>query len=190
MENMWKSWRIYRRCKGFTLIELVLVIALSSMIMLPLLNMLDFSIKASTIGNEKDELLLNGRYAIEYVKNEIKSADMILPSSKLMGLKATYKTNIGFIIMVEESANQNKFITYHTKDGKLIRIAASARKGNYPLYSALSGFNEISEYMDSIGNSRLDLDKKMIFLDFGLRSPGGESLRLKSDIFIRVPIDY
>lgn len=184
----WK--RIYRKNKGFTLIEVILVLALSSLVMMPLLSILDFSIKASTSGNEKDELILNGRYAIEYIKDEIRSADMVIPYDKVKGIKNEYKNIIKFLLVVEEDKNIDKFITYHAKDGELIRIVSTAKKGTLPTYDKFTGNNVICEYIHSIDESTLDLENKIIHLDFCLKTDSGEKLRLQSDIFIRVPIDY
>ncbi|MCK9442983.1 MAG: prepilin-type N-terminal cleavage/methylation domain-containing protein [Tissierellaceae bacterium] len=187
---MLSSKRICRKNKGFTLIEVILVLALSSLIMLPLLSILDFSIKASTSGNEKDELILNGRYAIEYIKDEIRSADVIMPSNKIKGIENEYRNIIGFILVIKEDKNTDKFVTYHAKGGEIIRIVNTAKKGTLPPYNTFTGNNAICEYVHSIDETFLDLENKIIHLDFCLKTDSEEKLRLQSDIFIRVPIDY
>ena len=67
---MWSLKLIYKRNKGFTLLELILAIGLSSIVALSLLSILNYSKNTSIIGNEIDELMLNGRYAMEYIKKK------------------------------------------------------------------------------------------------------------------------
>lgn len=186
---MWNLRLIFRKNKGFTLIELVLALGLSSILILSLSSILNFTKNAFVLGNEVDELMLNGRYAIDYIKDEVRSAEMILPSNKIRGLNGYYRENLGFVIMTKEDKNYDRFTTYYRKDGKLIRISGLAPKGNYPIYIDLKGFNEISEFIHSIEGCKLDLENKMIYLDFKLLSDRGQELNLKSNIFIRCPID-
>ncbi len=102
---MWSIRHTYHRNRGFTLIEVILSLAICSLIIVPIFSILDFSIDACTIGEEKDQLMLNGRYAIEYIKNEIKTADKIISSDKIKSLKTKYPTNIGFVIMIVDEEN-------------------------------------------------------------------------------------
>lgn len=181
---------IYQKNKGFTLIEVILALAISSMIILPIFSILNFSVNACITGEEKDELMLNGRYAIEYIKNEVRAAEKIITSNKIVGLRANYPTNIGFVIMMPEGNLYNRFITYHTKNGELIRLSGKVPKSRYPTYNELAGFNQICEFVDSIKDSKFHADHNMIYLDFKFKSNSRENLRLKTDIFIRCPIDY
>lgn len=173
--------------KGFTLIEIIISLAICAIIMIPIFSILDFSIDACTIGDEKDELLLNGKYGIEYIKNEIKSADKIISSDKFKDLKSEYPTNIGFVIMIKKSNNNYRYVTYHTKDEKIIRIACTRDNDIYPSEKYFSGHNEICNLIDSIEDTSFDQD--MIYLDFKFKK-NNSKLSLNSDIYIRCPIDY
>ena len=173
--------------KGFTLIEIIISLAICAIIMIPIFSILDFSIDACTIGDEKDELLLNGKYGIEYIKNEIKSADKIISSDKFKDLNNVYPTNIGFVIMIKKSNNNYRYVTYHTKDKKIIRIACTRDNDIYPSEKYFSGHNEICNLIDSIEDTSFDQD--MIYLDFKFKK-NNSKLSLNSDIYIRCPIDY
>lgn len=180
---------IFQKSKGFTLIELILSLGLSSIIILSLFNILNFSRNAFSLGNERDELMLNGRYAIEYIKNEVRSAESILPTNKISGLNGHYRENVGFVIMKKENHLYNRFTTYYRKDGKIIRISGTAPINRYPNYTNLEGHNEISEFITSIKDCKLDIENKMIYLDIKLESSNGDELNLKSHFLIRCPID-
>lgn len=192
---MWNIKHTYPLNKGFTLIEVILALAIISVIILPLFSILDFSIKACTAGEQTDELMLNGRYAIEYIKNEIKSADKIISSDKIEGLKAKYPTNIGFVIMISDIGETGKilsrnYITYHTKNDILVRIARSVEGEKYPSANYLGGYNDMCELVEGIGNTKFTPEQSIISLDFKFKHESGKNLELKTDIYIRCPIDY
>lgn len=184
---------IYHRNKGFTLIELILSLGICSLIIVPIISILDFSLNACTTGEKKDQLMMNGRYAIEYIKDDIRVADKIISSDKIKGLKTKFPTNIGFVIMIvddEKGYNTYKYITYHSKDDKLVRVACSRTDDKYPLYSYFDGNNDICEFVDNIGDTKLDNENSMIYLDLKFKHKNREKLELKSDIYVRAPIDY
>lgn len=179
----------YPKNKGFTLIEIILAIGICAIIIVPLFSILDFSIDACTIGDEKDDLMLNGKHAIEYIKNEIKSADMIVSIDKFKDLKTSYPTNIGFVIMINEADGNYRYITYHSKNKRIIRIACTRTNNIYPSQNYFAGHNEICNLVDSIEDTVFDPKQDMIYLDIKL-TKNNSSLSLKSDIYIRCPIDY
>ena len=183
----------YLKNKGFTLMEVILALGISSIIVASLYSLLDFSTKACINGDKKDQLLLNGRYAIEYIKNEIKGADMIISSDKIYGLDLKYPTNIGFVIVFidrEEISMEYRYVTYYKNKGRISRVSCSRINEKYPTYSYFKGHNSICEYVDSIDDTRFEPDQEIIYLDFKFKHPDGEELNLKSDIYIRCLIDY
>lgn len=182
---------LYQRNKGFTLIELILVLGICSIIVLPIYSILDYSLRACDIGEEKDELLLNAIHGIEYIKNEIRSADIIVPQYKIKNLKLKYPTNIGFLLVFIDE-NIYKYVTYHSDKGKLLRVSCDSIKDKYPSYTHFKGYNEICRMVDNINNSELDTENKMIYLDFNFKSESKKelSLNMKLETYIRCRIDY
>lgn len=181
----------FPRNRGFTLIEIVLSLGVCSLIIIPICSIFKFSIDACAIGDEKDELMLNGRYAIEYIKEEIKSADKIISSDKIVGLKDKFPTNIGFVIMViEEDKDYNiyRYSTYHIKNDKIIRLACGLKDDKYPSYIRFDGYNELCGFASNIEDTKFDIENSMIHLDLKFKH-NHERLELKSDIYIRCPID-
>lgn len=180
----------YKRNKGFTLIELILVLGMCSIIILPICSMLDFSLKSCEFVEEKDEVFLNARYGIEYIKEEVKSADIVVSQDKIKNLNLKYPTNIGFLLVFIDNEIY-KYVTYHTDNGKLIRVTCDSIKGKYPSYGHFKGYNEICRLVDNIGNTKLDKENGMINLDFNFKYSNNNkaSLNIKSDIYIRCSID-
>ncbi len=190
---MWNIWHTYGRNKGFTLIEIILTLGVSSIIALSLVSILRFSINACGLGDEKDEILLHGRYAIEFIKDDIKAADRIISSDLIKNLKLKYPYNIGFIILKiddEKTPNEYTYISYHRKDDKIVRVACTRVDKKYPSYAEFSGNNDLCEFVYDIENTRFDTENKMIHLEFIFKHNNGHKLILKSDIYIRCSIDY
>ena len=160
------------------------------MIVLTIFSVLDFSIKSCTIGEEKDDMMLNGRYAIEYVKSEIRLADKIISSSKIEGLNGKYPTNIGFLILIVDAGGNHNYITYYTHQNLLIRIACNIPGKKYPSPNDLKGNNAICEFIDDIEKTKFDPEQSLIKLDFQFWRKNGGELRLNTDIYIRCPMDY
>lgn len=188
MKKVLSIRRFYLRNKGFTLIELILAMAISSLIVLPLLSLLNLSNNSCTLAEEKDELMLNANFAIDYVKFEIKSADRIISSDKIKDLDIKYPTNIGFVIRIDDSESAYRYITYYTNKSKLVRIACERATEDYPKLIDFSGFNEICEFTESIDDSRFNGENSIISLDFYFNNNG--ILNIKSDIYVRCNMDY
>lgn len=186
---MLNTRQFYRGNKGFTLIELILAMAISSLILLPLISVLSLSSKSCALFEEKDELMLNANFAMDYIKYEIRSGNTIISSDKVIDLNRKYPTNIGFVIKKNGNYKySNIYITYYTKGNSLIRIAYETTNEGYPDPHEFRGFNEICGFVESINNSKFDSENSMINLDFKLKNSC--KLNLKSDIYIRCEIDY
>ena len=190
--------QLFQKNKGFTLIEILLVITICSIIILPLYAILNTSSNIFKSSKEKDEVILNAKHAIEYLKREIRASDMIIAHHKIKGLKDKYPENIGFVLVIEEERDNPekisvyKYVTYHVKDNKLVRIACEGRELKYPSKDELQGHNEICRMIESMSNTNFDIENSMIKLDFDFKSSIDDKQRLnvKSDIYIRCEIDY
>lgn len=180
--------RSYLPNRGFTVIELILVMAISSMLVLPFISILNLSNISCASTEEKDELMLNANFAIDYIKYEIKSADKIISSQKFKELDAKYPTNIGFVIKINDlQEGKSRYITYYTDKDNLIRIACEKENENYPEMKDFKGFNEICEFVESIERNTLNGDNPTIDLDFKFNNKC--DLNVKSNVFIRCEID-
>lgn len=188
--------------EGFTLIELILFMAISSLLMLTYFSVLTFNLRVSERNLLEDEMLLNGRYILEYIKEEIASADRIVPSSSFVGLDEKFPTNIGFVIVnikpynklstekIISSEDVCDYSTYYFKDDKIIRLAANKIGNNQlPYYGLFSGHNEIAGGL--LEDSKISLEQKnFIKFDLSLGENKKEIVRFKSTINLRCPVVY
>ncbi|MBU5437517.1 prepilin-type N-terminal cleavage/methylation domain-containing protein [Tissierella sp. MSJ-40] len=186
---MWNIKSIYQKSRGFTLIEILLILSLISLIIISLYSVLNFCVSAWEDGNRKDEIILNGRYGIEFIKTEIKTADKIISSNKIDDFNFTYPNNIGFVIL-RYNSNEYQYITYYLSNDKLIRITDKRVTKKYPSINTFSGFNEICEYVDTIERTNVDFSKNMIYLNITMSYNNRKVLEFKTNIFIRCPVEY
>lgn len=185
---------LYLENKGFTLVELILVLGIFSIIMLPMYSIMNLTTNAYTSLEENDELLLNARFAVEYIKKEIRSADIVVSADKIKNLKAQDPTNIGFLLVFIKG-DKHQYITYHLKDREIVRLSTIVNENTYPKWDSFfknSGYNKVCKLVYSINDTRIDFENSMINLDFVFSNSSDSKsfFRTKADIFIRSNIDY
>lgn len=183
--------------KGFTLVEMVLYIAILSILLTSLCMILSITSKASIDSESLDMALFNGRFAMEYIKGEIISADRIIPSSEFDNLNEDFPNNLGFVSLEEElyygldgkviNSNYN-FRTYYIEDDKLVRVAYNTSNPSFYDSQRLSGYNQICEGIVEASNCNLDKENKLINLCFSL-DRGGQPLLLETAISIRCEVE-
>ena len=185
-----KLYFIKDREQGFTLIELLLSLAISSILFLSFYSILKFTTNTCKIGEEIDELMLNGQYAIEYIKKEIRQAEKIISIEQIEGLNEKYPNNIGFVIMRHSPEKEYNYSTYYLKNNKIYRIAINKSDANLPRFSDFSGHNILAEHVVSIGDSNINFKTKTVDLQFIFKGVLGEEIVFKTKTFIRCPIIY
>lgn len=178
--------------RGFTLIELLLSLSIGSILVISVYSILNFTANSCKAGDIENDILLNGRYVLEYIKREIKSADKIISTSKFNNLEQKYKNNIGFVIVHYYPNNIYKYnyITYYFKNNKVYRIATERSDNKIPDGNAFSGNNEIGEYVKSIEGTKINYETKLIDLSFTLKRDSRKEYKFKSKLYIRCPVVY
>ncbi len=177
-----------RSNRGFILIEFILSLCFISILLYSIFTILNYSMDYIEKNNEIDDILLNGRYAIDYIRGEILSADKIIDSSKIKNLDFEYPDNIGFVIMIKINDNV-RYITYYKKNNELIRLSCKGVENRYPESNSFSGYNQICEYLFDIGKIILDEDNELIELFLKMGSKPENCTEFRSTIFIRCPMD-
>lgn len=176
---------------GFTLVELLLTLAISSIIVLSLNSILNFTVKCCRLGKIEDEILLNGRYAIEYIKRDIRTADKIFCSSKIEQLNEKHENNIGFVTYhYYPNDNDHNYATYILSNKRIYRISVNLKNDKLPKGNSFSGYNTIANHILSTEETSLDIESKMIELSFILQNGSGEEVNYNIKIGVRCPIVY
>lgn len=109
------KWRFTSQEKGYSLIELVLSIAMLLIIAMVLTSILGISQKALNKTYINQNVNSDLSYALEYIKDEIESSD--------------YYTNIGGkIYFIKKFQGKYIYINYGKMNGKLYRFASTENK--------------------------------------------------------------
>ena len=195
--NLYRDFiQIYRNLKGFSLIEVILVIGLCSIVMSGFYIILDFSTRASVWADEEDEIHLQGRYVVDYIKNEVKEADKIIATHKILNLDTKYPNNLGFVIFEDKGESYSpkderyRFFTYYLNKDKLIRISTNKGTDTYPKASDLKGNNEMCDRVLSIEDSKLDFENKLLELRLSFGKDGKEDHIFKNTSYLNTKFDY
>lgn len=180
--------------RGFTVIEFMLGMTLFVLLLSSVFAMLNFTTKVSTIGENEDEILLYGRFVVDYIKEEIRGADLIIPSDKIPNLNSTYPKNIGFVMMkdngIPNSDERYRFYTYYLKEDKLVRISRNLKYNTYPDASLLAGYNEMCDGVLSMDNTKNDFQNKLIHFNITMGNDSREVHSFKSTLYIANNLDY
>lgn len=177
---------------GFTLIEVILSLAIGSILVLSFYSALDFTTNTCKLEEENDEIMLNGQYAIEYIKVEMKQAEKIISIDCFENLKNEYSDNLGFVIMKYNPNETYKYnySTYYFKNNKIYRIAENRRDDILPTNSSFGGHNLLARNVVSIDETNINFDTKIVDLNFVLEGDLGKPKEFKAKIFIRCPVIY
>lgn len=181
--------------KGFTLIELVVGLAASSILALAFYAVFDYCVNINLIEEERNDLSLNGRYAIEYMKREIKTADEILSTDNFKGLNDKFKNNVGFVLKTLEKKLSDdkyiyKYILYYKDGNSLKRVTAEGPSIDGIEASSFSGYNTIASNVKSIEGTYIDFENKKIVLNILLSGDMRREMRFNTEIYIRCPVNY
>lgn len=168
-------------------------LAIGSIIIMVMFSLLSFTVQGCLRAEAEDDILLNGRYAIEYIKNEIKIADRIIPIEKIKELDEKYEDNLGFIIIKHESSESGGYVynyaTYYLKDNKIYRIAANKNNYGLPRATSFGGHNIVAENILSIEGTQIDFKRKIVRLNFILKDDNNREYSFKSLISIRCTVE-
>jgi len=179
-----------KQSSGFTLIELLLTLAIGSILIVCISFLLSFIIKSNSIIETNNEILLNGEYALEYIKQEIRTADMIISSDKFRKLNEEFKSNFGFVIVKLDPNSYYKYgySIYYFENNRIIRVATHSANFNFPDGKTFSGFNTVADNIKSIEGTTVDFNNRLIKISLALI--GKNQQKLNTSIGIRCPVIY
>lgn len=177
------------KSKGFSLIEYLLGIGLISVLLVSIFPLFYIVRESYLLSESYNDIYLNGQYGLEYIKNEVLSADKIISSSKIKGLDRQFPNNIGFVLMVR-NGDEFTFITYYIGGKKLIRIASNENTANYPHVSKLKGFNEIARDILSFTNTDINVENKLLNLEIRVGRKQSNPIDFKTTIYLRCLLDF
>lgn len=183
---------------SFSLIELILWIAIFSILIMSFLSLFKYVNTVLKIGDSLDEVLSSGRYGVEYIKEEIFNADKIFPSYKFKDLDYTFPNNFNFVIFtleekIDEKTNKIKYnynySTYILSNGELVRLAVNKETESLPDGKDFSGYNQLCTNVLNIENTFLNISDSTINLHLILGNNETKELVFKTKVYLNCPIE-
>lgn len=182
--------------RGFSVIEGILVICLSSILLATAFSILQLTNTTSSFAESEDEIMLNGRFVTDYIRSEIKESDIIISSNKITNLDTMYPSNIGFVLLEDKGEGYSPinerygFFTYYLNGDRLIRIAYNKGTKVYPDASKLSGHNELCVGVLSMDGTNLDFNNKLLELSITLGNGSRKVHCFRTTLFLATILDY
>lgn len=171
----------YPSRSGFTIIETIISIGFLGVIILMLFSILKMSESSAEKIQRVDDFLLNGRYAAEYIIEDVMLADEIVSVEEYLPRNIHYET-LGFILInynngvdVEkkdvDKYYKYKYIYYRLTGNTILRSTYSYNgyRPNYAPYNG--GHNNLVKNVVSVGGSGYNSDNKLLYIDIVTKDP-------------------
>lgn len=185
---------MFFRCrKGFTLIELVISFAFTSIIMLVLFSMLKTVLQYRRY-SEFNRELQNTYFAIDYMQREFRQATEVRPISDFSISGSSDRKYLGFVVIRKiliakpkegESKSQQHYSVYYFKNGAIWRNATT-KPSELSLEGLheMGGFNLLSKNIASIDGTEFLKDLRLVRLRWIFEYQGIRRA-IERDFFIR-----
>lgn len=161
-----------RNRPGFTLIELVCALAISSMLVVVLSAMFQQSLLFCESMEAKDQLYFDGEFTMDYLEREVRSAVAVYGPEDIPLHIGPPGIPLGFILEL----GPNKFVQYKTYGTVLYRYTSGKRNG-FTSINFVKGKNAVSKKMER-AVSTIDRKYNTLTVHFLLKE-GKEKLELK-----------
>lgn len=173
--------------RAFTLIELVIGIGLTGLLLLVSFSIFSFTSKVASDVQTEDDFLLQGRFAIEYVREDITEATEIVSMEEYLPDNFLYTDTLDFFIVKEEIDFNHIF---YKLDGEILtRISFKTSEKLPKNMPNMRGNNPILEDVCKISESYYDEENEILCLVIRTKNKLNskeycfmETLYLKDDI--------
>lgn len=176
-----------KKSRGFTLIELVIGLAFIGLLISISFSVFLFTSRVSKQVLVEDDFLLQGRFALEYIREEIDEAIEIVSLEDYLPENFFYTDTLGFFIIKKESGFNH--ICYKFEDEKLTRISFETVDKKPNIIPSIKGNNPILENVSEIKDSYYDKDEGLLCIVIKTRNKENgkeysfmETIYLKDDI--------
>lgn len=171
MHPLYAQGFLFRNRKdGFTLIEVLLGIALLGIVILMVFSMIHFVSMTSDRIIGHDNYLLDGRFALGYIKSDIEEGMDLLPIESIPNITTNYKDNMGFVIRKYNSGSDKyQIILYTQNEDALTRHTFSSPLKTPPSFNSNEGYNNIIRNVDSISGCEFDEYNNVLVLSIAIK---------------------
>lgn len=155
--------------KGFTLIELIISIGLIGILITMSFSVFNFTSSVWNQVSGEDDFLLQGRFAISYIKEDIIEVSSNIKSTEIVSLKDYlpenfyYNKTLGFFIIKDEGLSY-KHIFYKVENEILTRVTFSSPNKLPKKVPSVTTHNPILESVSSVNETFYDKERDLLCL--------------------------
>ncbi|MGM0395595.1 MAG: type II secretion system protein [Bacillota bacterium] len=157
------------RKKGFTLIEIVLAIGFMGVLILVFFSIIRFTDLTSKRIQGADDSLLNGRYAVEYIIEDVELSDEIVSMMDYCPENIDMDHTLGFVLINETIDEYDdiiyQHIYYRITHGSLYRTTFDSMMKCPDVALSNGGSNRFLDNVTDVGNSGYDSGDKLLFIE-------------------------
>lgn len=165
--------------KGFTLFEVVVSIGFVGILFSLLFSMLRLTEESSRILQDRDDLMLNGRYATEYIIEDVELGDEVVDMDDYCPENIDKENTLGFILINRDRIEGFKYqYVYYRLSGTTI-IRSTYNHNTYRPNRAPSngGNNNVVHNVCSLNDSGYCSEDQLLLVSIGLKSSETERVR-------------
>lgn len=176
-----------KKNRGFTLIEVLLVISIIGIIMFPIGNYLNSIIFIENSIRNKDKLIREGKFGILFIDYEIRNSKKIYDVEEMKGYRREFD-DFGFLIELDQGIkNQSTYILYYKKANRIRRRALNREANKCPNFSTISNnaYTGDNIILENIADIDVNYNKETNIISFCIGTELGKSLySFRKDIYI------
>lgn len=162
----------YRWKQGFTLIELIVTIFITSILIAVFSMLTDFSFKTLSQSYTANDNIDSSVHILGLISEEVINSEFVYSDNDFL-LNKAYSNGLGFVLRIKDNENYT-YVYYALKDANIWRIAINTKEknpGEVPfddLYKV--GINSIVENVVSIEGTGFNTESKLISLSIELNN--------------------
>lgn len=158
--------KFYRK-RGFTLIELIIVLGISLIVFSVLGSILNITLKTLNVSKSTDSMFNDAYFSLNYIADEVYSADYIIPNKN--------KGSLGFAILNAMNNRDEKYrYIYYSLDGMALERKAINLKYRLKNEEVLSGKFGTNILLNNVKNLECLVNDESIDLEMNLLENGLE----------------
>lgn len=167
-----------RNRKGFTLIELICALAVSSVLLVVASAMFYQTAVVAKKVESSDTLFLHGSFTMDYIEREIRAAEAVYGPEEA-GVAILHSEPVGFVLKMHDT----RYITYGTESRNLYRYTAGEQIG-FMRKEGITGKNQLAPDITR-ASAAVDAQRGLLTLEICME---GNGTRRDYSRLIEIPV--
>lgn len=164
-----------KKKRGFTLLELIMVLFIGSLLIVALSSVLNITIAAAGLTKAQDDRIDERVFIVQRILEDVRSSNFVCYSDDFI-MNQKYQNNLGFVLqrkgIKNNDPNEHRYIGYCLRNNQLIRFVKHSNQDLEFVHFKNTqdiGENALSDAIESIEGSYFDPITKQIFLNIKIK---------------------